>query len=59
MQLIRRDGKRKDRALMDHLGPMSFAVDTNVIRVDLNTKCQLQVSAFDNTYVHVYNVWKS
>lgn len=59
MQLIPRDGIRGDRALMDHLGPMSFAVDTNVIQVDLNTKCQLRVSAFDNTCVHVYNVWKS
>lgn len=44
---------------MDHLGPASFAVGTNVIQVDLNTKCQMQVSAFDNTSVHVYNVWKS
>lgn len=44
---------------MDHLGPLSFAVGTNVIQVDLNTKCQMQVFAFDNTCVHVYTVWKS
>lgn len=34
---------------MDHLGPMSFAGGTNAIQVDLNTKCEMQVSAFDNT----------